>query len=194
MKSESGIIKRPSRAMVKPRVQSGPVNRSLVLAGGFAAMAWLAWPNAGSDGLRDFYAGLGAVCAAACGARGGTLLVRDYRHRRDLAIAHTASTDHGSARQSTRDERIARGMGSHVHGEFYGLDDEGQPVFRPAGAPFALIEMPPGVGKTVCLVIGSILHRARLGFPVVAPDEPPRVCRRLFGLSQAAMGSWSTIA
>lgn len=155
---------------VRPRIRSGPVNRPLTGAGLLGWLAWQTWPGPGSSGF-----GLGLFATCALGAvvlalRGLGSLVTDYRLRRDLALAERVSTDHGTARQSTRAERAARGMADSASGELFGLDDHGVPVWRPAGAPFALIEMPPGVGKTVCLVMGSILHRAKLGVSVVVPD------------------------
>jgi len=50
------------------------------------------------------------------------------------------------------------------HDEILGLDLDSKPIFRPKGSPFTLIEMPPGSGKTVNLVIGSVLHRALLKY------------------------------
>jgi hypothetical protein len=46
--------------------------------------------------------------------------------------------------------------------EALGLDLQGKPVFRPEGRAVALAEVPPGKGKTVNVVIGSILRRVLL--------------------------------
>lgn len=155
---------------IRTRPKSGPVNRSIVLAAGFAALAWTSTPSRDSGAVQIFINGLGWIGAAAFTARGGRLLIKDYRLRRNLAISQMVSTDHGSARQSTKKERAARGMNDPQSGELLGLDDDSEPVWRPLGSPFSLIEAAPGTGKTVCMVMGSIMHRARLGYSLIIPD------------------------
>jgi len=49
-----------------------------------------------------------------------------------------------------------------THDTALGPDQQGKPVFRTTDTQFNLIEMPPGRGKTINLVIGSVLHRALL--------------------------------
>ncbi|NKE48641.1 type IV secretory system conjugative DNA transfer family protein [Roseomonas frigidaquae] len=155
---------------VRPRVRSGPVNRSFIVAGAcFAVAAWTA-PDPQSGGIQRFYHWLSITCGAVCTAQGLRLLARDYRTRRDLAISERLTDDHGSARQSSAAERAARGMRVFEHGELLGLDDKGRPVWRPAKAPFMLWESPPGGFRTVAGVMGSIMHRAQLGFSVMVPD------------------------
>lgn len=166
----SGIDGAARRRTVRPRIQSGPVNRTMVVAGLLGWIAWAFWPSAGSDAFLYSLPAMMGVGALMLASRGAGYLVTDYRLRRDLALSEHVTTDHGSARQSTRKERAARGMDAWANGELYGLDDEGAPVWRALGAFLALIEMPSGVGKTICLVIGSILHRAMLGYSVVVSD------------------------
>jgi len=55
------------------------------------------------------------------------------------------------------------------------------PAFAPPHTPFALIEMPPGVGKTVNYVISSILHQARLGKSLFIPDVKTELAPMLVG-------------
>jgi type IV secretion system protein VirD4 len=161
---------RNTRRMIRARMRSGPVNRSILLSAVFAGAAYLSWPNGRYDDLRITVTAFSGLIATTFAGSAVSLLVRDYRLRRDLAISEGVSMDHGSARTATPAERAERGMDRHESGELLGLDEDGRPVWRPAKTPFALIEMPPGVGKTVSLVIGSILHRAMLGFSVVVPD------------------------
>lgn len=155
---------------VRPRVRSGPVNRSFFLAGTCLAVAWWTAPSSQSGGLQSFYHWLSVGCGAVCLVQGLRLLGKDYRTRRDLAISQRLTSDHGSARQSSTAERAARGMHVSDYGELLGLDDKGRPVWRPAKTPFMLWESPPGGFKTVAGVMGSIMHRAQLGSSVVVPD------------------------
>lgn len=163
-------LNRTERRRIRARIRSGPVNRTL-FAAGICSLAASHALSEGSSGLLLQALGWGsAVLAGLLWWEGGRLLLRDYRLRRDVAISETTSLDHGSARQSSYAERVERGMDDPENGELYGLDDDGRTVWRPPGAPFALIEMPPGVGKTVFLVVASILHRAMLGYSLVIPD------------------------
>lgn len=155
---------------IRPRVRSGKVNRCFILGAAFLGLAWWSMPGPRSDGVQRFYHGLALVCAAVCIAQGLILLVKDYRTRRDLALSQRVTDDHGSARQSSATERASRGMTVQDYGELLGLDDGGRPVWRPAKTPFMLWESPPGGFKTVAGVMGSIMHRARLGFSLVVPD------------------------
>lgn len=158
------------RRVIKPRIRSGPINACGALAVAFSVLGWKTWPASSDAVLEMTFSSMACACGLVLAARGITLLVRDYRLRRDLAISESISSDHGAARQSTLGERQARGMTDFRSGELLGFDDANNPVWRPQGSPFAVIEMPPGVGKTVSLVIGSILHRAMLGHSVVVPD------------------------
>lgn len=158
------------QVIVRPRIQSGPINASILAAIVFAALAYRIWPGWSGDGVAVFFGGLFSLMSGAFAGRAVRLLVRDYRLRRDLAISARITRDHGSARQSTYGERRARGMTDFRSGELLGLDENGRPIYRPESAPFALIEMPPGVGKTISIVIGSILHRAMLGYSMIIPD------------------------
>jgi len=97
-------------------------------------------------------------------------MFRDFRLRRNLARAAEASADHGAARQASWSELVSRGMDDPASGNFLGLYEAMAPAFAPPRTPFSMIEMPPGVGKTVNYVIGSILHQARLGKSLFIPD------------------------
>lgn len=155
---------------IRPRVESGPINACLFVTAIFAVLAWRMWPGWNGDVLLLFYAGLFWLVAGVLAIRSFRLLIRDYRLRRDLAISGRVTRDYGSARQSTHAERRARGMADFQSGELLGLDDDGKAIFRPENTPFALIEAPPGVGKTSAIVIGGILHRAMLGYSMIIPD------------------------
>lgn len=145
---------------IHPR--SGPINRMAMTSGLFGVAAWhlgaspLSWLCLAVAAL----AGLGAIIG----------MVRDYSLRRNLERAAQASADHGAARQASWEELVARGMNDAASGNFLGLFEELAPAFAPPRTPFSLIEMPPGVGKTVNYVIGSILHQARLGKSLFIPD------------------------
>lgn len=158
------------RKQIKPRIPRGPVNRTMVMAGAFGALAYATWPDLGADGLDYGFPGISALLAAKLVRQGIGHLLRDYRIRRGVAISTIVSKDHGSARQSTKAERIKRGMHTHEHGELFGLDDEGNPVWRPPNAFLALVVMPPGAGKTSRLVMNSVCHRAMLGYSLIVPD------------------------
>jgi len=155
---------------VKPRIERGPINTTLLTASALSALALASQPYGGTDPLTWGLHGFAVLGGAALWLRGGRLLIKDYRLRRDFAISQSVSLDHGSAREASRDERLARGMHDARSGELYGLDGGGHAIFRPEHAPFAVIEMPPGVGKTVNLVTGSVLHRAMLGDSLIVPD------------------------
>jgi type IV secretory pathway TraG/TraD family ATPase VirD4 len=155
---------------VKVRIPRPHVNRAMSAACDMVTLSWASWPGLDGDGLQLGFSALNAMLSAALIARTVKALRRDYRQRMAVAISEMPSEDYGSARQSTKEERAARGMDSHEHGELYGIDDDGNPVWRPRNAFMALITMPPGAGKTSNLVISSILHRAMLGYSVVVPD------------------------
>lgn len=161
---------RTARRLVRPKVRSGPVNRSMLAASVLGGLAWGIYPENGGELLQAGLSGLFAVGAAATGFKGGKLLLKDYGLRRDLAVSETISADHGSAREATRDERAAAGMDDPTSGKLYGSDMQGNPVWHPKGAPFMVWESPPGWGKSVCGVIPSILHHAQLGHSLVIPD------------------------
>lgn len=159
-----------ARKRIRPRIERAPVNRAMVMAGVFGTLSWACLPASGGDLLEYGFSGISGLLAAAVSRQGLANLLRDYRLRYALAVSELETTDHGSARQSTKDERAARGMAVPDHGELFGLDDDGNPVWRPRNAFLTLVEMPPGVGKTSMLVMGSVLHRARLGCSIVVPD------------------------
>lgn len=155
---------------VKARIPRPHVNRVMIAACGFFTVSCVTWPGLAGDGLQIGFSVLSAGLSAALVGRAIKALRRDFRQRLAVAISELPSDDYGSARQSTTEERAARGMDAHEHGELYGRADDGNPVWRPRNAFMALITMPPGGGKTSNLVISSILHRAMLGYSVVVPD------------------------
>ena len=163
--------RKAKRQMIKAKVRSGPVNRSFIIAGLAASIAEWSWPaNWFDEGLQSFTAGLSVAVAGAMALQGVVLLVKDYGLRRNLALSLVVSADHGAARESTGEERRERGMDVPPNGELYGLDEGMRPVWRPAQTPFLLCESPPGGGKSSSLVVGSIIHRAMLGYSVIVPD------------------------
>lgn len=152
--------------------KSGPVNRLAFASGLLAAAGWHVQAEAAW------------LCYAAAVPPGLTALAglsRDYRLRRNLERAARASADHGAARQASWKELVSRGMDDPASGNFLGLFGNTAPVFAPPRTPFALIEMPPGVGKTVNYVIGSILHQARLGKSLFIPDVKCELAPMLVG-------------
>ncbi len=155
---------------LKVKTRTDNINRAFLAATLFGVATWALWPTKDSWWQADF---LWAICATGttiCTVTGIVILVRDYRLRRDLAKSQEVSTDHGSAREAMPDERTARGMDNWRHGELLGIDEDGSAAFRPPNTPFAIFEMPPGVGKTSCYVIPSILHRAQLGYSILVTD------------------------
>jgi type IV secretory pathway TraG/TraD family ATPase VirD4 len=159
------------------RPKSGPVNRMALGAGFLAAAAWHFESSAASW-----------ICLAAAVPPGWAVLsgmCQDYRLRRNLERAARASADHGAARQASWAELVARGMDDPASGNFLGLYEEIAPAFAPPRTPFSLIEMPPGVGKTVNYVIGSILHQARLGKSLFIPDVKCELAPMLVGALRA---------
>lgn len=161
---------RASPQRIKARILAGPINRTLIASGIFAAAMAVSAPGKKSDYAQYvLHYGAGFV-AAILALRAASYLVQDYRLRRDVAISQLITDDHGSAREATPGERTARGMDDWRNGELFGLDENGAPVWRPKNAPFSLVIIPPGGFKTIALVIPSILHRAMLGFSVFVPD------------------------
>lgn len=155
---------------VPVRAKPAPINRSAFIAGLAASGAWVFWPG-GHEGIFNYAAaGLCLAVSIPAGLRTIVHCLRDYLLRRNLARAEEASTDHGTAREAEWAELVARYMDDPASGNFLGLFDAGLPAFAPPRTPFSLIEMPPGVGKTVYYVIGSILHQARLGKSLFIPD------------------------
>ncbi len=154
--------------IVRPKRR--PVNR-LFLAGAFAAVvAWSLWPAPDTSGQADACFWMFALAASAGFWNGVRELVRDHRLRAAFAASERVTDDHGSAREASWAEVAAAGMADPNSGNFLGLFQGRAPVFAPPKTPFTLVEMPPGAGKTVTCVVGSILHRARLGASVVVAD------------------------
>lgn len=166
----SSMWRQKERRAVRPKIRSGPINRPMLFACTLAGFAYASYPADGSDAVMMSFSGAAAIGTAIAIARATKEAIKDYRLRRGLAIAESESTDHGSAREATLEERAAAGMDDPANGELFGTDLEAHPVFRPNGAPFSLVEMPPGVGKSVNLVMGSILNRTLLGYSLIVPD------------------------
>lgn len=169
---------------VRIRPQSPPVNRVLVTAALALGLAYTTMPD-NPAGIEAYIVPMTAGAVAALLAlRGMNALIADYRLRRNLAISQLVSEDHGSAREATRIERVALGMDA-PRGDLLGLDRGNHPVWRPRNAPFGLIEMPPGVGKTISYVVPSILHRALSGYSVVVSDPKNELYPMLAGQLRA---------
>ena len=145
------------------KAKSGPVGLIALLSGVSATATWLTWPEAGSYWQEYVLSGLLTLGTVAATLKTCALLVTDYRNRKHLELAQIVTEDHGSAREASWEEIAARGMDDPASGRFLGLHSSGRPVFTPPRTPFMLVEMPPGVGKTVRLVVGNILHLAQSG-------------------------------
>ncbi len=170
------------------RTASQPINRLFLLscsAAAFSAWLWPTQPDASPFGLA--VALMGGAIAAAGFTRAIKLLIEDYRLRRNVMISEFVTEDHGSACEADWGEVVAAGMDYPANGNFLGMFEGERPVFAPAKTPFSLIEMPPGAGKTVNYVLGSILHRARLGASVIVPD-PKLELAVMAGRQLAAQG------
>ncbi|SMC78022.1 type IV secretory system conjugative DNA transfer family protein [Rhizobium sp. RU36D] len=150
------------------RPKSGPVNGNTLLAALCASAAWQFWPSESGGSMA--MAGLCSAMAIPTAFKGLRLGWKDYRLRRDLVKTAQASTDHGTGREAEWAELVARHMHDPASGNFLGMYAGKYPVFSPPKTPFSLIEMPPGVGKTIFLVMQSVLHQARLGKSLFIPD------------------------
>lgn len=153
--------------------KSGPINRAAFVSGLGGTAAWQLWPMADSGFLPMVMAGTCLAVSVPTGIRTAVLLIKDYKLRRDLRKAEEASSDHGTAREAEWFELVARGMHDPASGNLLGLhrhEEAALPAFAPPKTPFSLVEMPPGAGKTVTLVTGSVLHQARLGKSLFIPD------------------------
>lgn len=145
------------------------VNGSFIASGLLGVGGWHFWPNASSGFDSYVLAGLCAGASVLSAAGGLSALCKNIRVRKRLIESEAVSTEHGSAREATLDEILARGCANPNAGAFLGLKDE-NPVFVPKGAPFTLIEGPPGSGKDIYLTIGDILHHSLRGVSTFAPD------------------------
>jgi type IV secretory pathway TraG/TraD family ATPase VirD4 len=166
---QSGLVCTNTRK-IKPRVRSGPINRTMLAASTLAAIALASKPY-GTDnillwGIHSF----AAIGAAALLLRAIKDLIKDYRVRRDLAISERVTIDHGSAREATREERAVRSMDDPRSGALCGTDSQGNPIFQPKGAPWCLFEASPGFGKSSFGSMNAISHYSMLGYTVIVPD------------------------
>lgn len=152
------------------RPKPGPVNRALFGSAAFLTLSYATAPAGGNWEQYTFCAGC-ALAGIVLLARGAAGVVRDYRLRRNIAISQSVSSDHGSAREANAAEREAAGM--NVPSDLLGLDRKGIAVWRPRRMPFSLVEMPPGVGKTISYVMPWIITRATGGYSLVIA-EPHR--------------------
>ncbi|KFL29533.1 hypothetical protein JP75_20395 [Devosia riboflavina] len=165
---------------VKIIAKSGPVNRPVIAAAALGGSASLLWPTA--QHWQDFVmAGALASGAAILLMTAGRNVLKDYRLRKNIAISQDISDSHGSAREATPAERSAAGMDQPS--ELLGLDHKGRPVWRPRSLPFSIIEMPPGVGKSICYVMTWIISRATGGYSLVIADPK----RELFPMLSAGL-------
>ncbi len=169
---------------VPVKTESEPIFQTFLAAGFAGFLTWMFWPGEDSPWpVHVLRALFGFVCVVAL-AHGLIMLIKDYKLRRDLALAERVSTDYGSARQADYDDIKAHKMDAPESGNLLGYmakDSKALPVFAPPKTPFSLIEMPPGVGKTTCYVIGSILHQALSGRSVIVPDVKLELAPMLAG-------------
>jgi len=149
---------------------SGPINSQFLLGSVFGVATWALWPETGDTWPHYFFFGIACFGATASFMGGVNLLVQDYRMRCDIILSEQVSDDHGSAHQGTWEDVMERGMHKPENGNLLGLFEGKFPVFSPPKTPFSLIEMPPGVGKTTCYVVGSILHKAKQGYSLCIAD------------------------
>ncbi|MCB2049446.1 MAG: type IV secretory system conjugative DNA transfer family protein [Novosphingobium sp.] len=177
------------------RPKSGPVNRPMLLAALSSSAAYALWPQGAGDFVSMFASGTCLIIAVAVGTRGVRNLFKDYRLRRDLKKASKPSDTYGAARFSQWDEIEAAGLSDPANGNFVGLASIAgkKPIFLPvfARSPIALIEMPPGGGKTIHFVIGSIIHLAKLGRSLFISDVKAELAPMLVeALRRAGFEVW----
>lgn len=166
------------------------VNGSFFFSGVFAIGAWYIWPGSDAYWQQHFLAWLAAGSSAVSAIGGTKELAKDIRNRRLIMRSEAASTDHGSAREATIDEIIARGCTNPSSGTFYGFKD-GIAIFPPADAPFMMAEMPPGTGKDIYLVDSDVLHHSLCGDSVFATDVKCELAPMIAeGLRKAGIETW----
>ena len=155
---------------IEIRTQDSRINCQLFVAGLFGLGAWVLWPDHWGEWPQNMLCGVAAfVCVI--GIAGGTrAMVRDYRLRQSFELSQSVSNDHGSSHESEWEDVVAQRMDDPNSGNLLGVHGGALPVFTPSKAPFSLIEMPPGIGKTTCYVVGSILHQAKLGRSICVAD------------------------
>lgn len=176
--------------MSSPAPTTPSVNGSFIASGLLAAGSWYLWPGIHSGWEQHIFAGLCAVTSALSAVSGLSTLSKNIRVRKRLNDSEAESTEHGSAREATLEEIIARGCSDPNAGSFIGLKN-GQPIFVPKGAPFTLVEGPPGSGKDIYMTIGDILHHSLRGISTFAPDVKCELAPMLAGaLREAGVETW----
>lgn len=155
---------------IEIKTKNAPINRQFFLASLFGAATWALWPHVGDTWPKQFFFGASAIGTLIGFSGGLKLLIQDYHLRRKLRLSEQISDDHGSSHESNWEDVVKQRMDDANSGNLLGLHDGTLPVFSPTNAPFSLIEMPPGVGKTTCYVVGSILHQAKLGKSICVAD------------------------
>lgn len=166
------------------------VNGSLFASGMFGMAAWYFWPDAADSWQHHAFSWTLAGTALASGLGGIRALTDEIRVRRRLIESEVPGDDHGSAREATREEIIARGCTDPSGGVFLGFFED-LPIFVPADVPFTLVEQPPGTGKDINHVTGEILHKALSGCSVFAIDIKPETAPMLTqGLKDAGVETW----
>ncbi len=155
---------------IEVKTDPGPINSKFFAAAMCGTATWLLWPPDYDFWQMYMLTPVIAAAGFASTIAGIRLLIKDYHNRKHIAESEKVSDDYGSARLATWEELKARVMDNPMSGIFAGLFEGKLPVFYPPDVVFSLIEMPPGVGKTVCLVLGSILHQAMLGKSLLIPD------------------------
>lgn len=155
---------------IKIKTKTTPINRQLFAASLFGAATWALWPEAGDVWPKQFFFGVSAFGTFVGFAGGLDAIVKDYQLRRNIEQSEQVSDDHGSSDESTWEDILKQHMDDPNSGNLLGLYKGQLPIFAPPKAPFSLIEMPPGAGKTSCYVVGSVLHQAKLGKSIFVAD------------------------
>ncbi|MEM1344390.1 MAG: hypothetical protein AAGI34_07385 [Pseudomonadota bacterium] len=148
-------------------------NSAFTLASAFAALAWVAWPEAGSVWQLYIVAGFYTYVAAIACLSGVVALRKDYLVRRAKARAARPSHTHGQARFASLAERERAGLhdpsGKMLLGEVDGL-----PLFLPAQLSLS-VQAPAGTGKTSALASAAALHAAQQGYALCISDVKPEI-------------------
>lgn len=166
------------------------VNGAFMTSGILGLAASVLWPDAGDSWQHHTVAWIFAASSFACGIGGLRSLAKDIKIRQTIRKGEEPGTDHGSAREATNEEIIARGCTDPNGGMFIGFKDD-LAVFASRDAPFAIVEGPPGTGKDINFSAGEILHYSLRGISVAAPDVKCELAPMLVeGLRDAGVETW----
>lgn len=145
------------------------INGQFFIAAMLGSAAWYFWPETYGfyECLFPYMFAAGAVLA---GFDALKKLYRDARLQSAVRKSRTPTDSHGSAREATWKEIVARGMSLPGSGTFLGLYRNLYPVFAPQDAPFSLTEITSGGGKSIKLVVANIFQSAMRGESVAVAD------------------------